>query len=94
MSTKQTKRSHHAAKPASSSEPKSKSIIHEHDRTGRHRIVIIENGVPDAGQWCENYQIAHHRGLCAATGYYSPALPAGIFRAASVAHQRLGEVQS
>ena len=94
MTKPKDKRSHHAKHNGNPVEPKSKSILHEHDHAGRHRIVIVENGMPDAGPWCENYQIAHHRGLCAATSYYTPALPAGIFRAAAVAHQSLGDVRT
>ena len=95
MSTKQPKRSHHAAKTAkaaTSSEPKSKSILHERDGIGRHRIVVVENGMPDESQWFECYEVAHHKGLHAVTEFFEGSqLKPGIFRAAPVAHQRMGK---
>jgi hypothetical protein len=67
-----------------------KTILHEYDWAGRHRIVVVENGVPEASTWFENYQIANFKGYSAATKTFEGRLPMGIFRTSPVAHQVLG----
>ena len=63
-----------------------KSVLQEYDQAGRHRIIVVENGVPDASPWFEHYQIATHRGLYAVTPTIT-AINAGVFRVNPVAHQ-------
>lgn len=59
---------------------KKQSVMHEYDGRANHRIVSMENGVPNAGPWASYAAIATHKGLLAATDYYNGILPTGVFK--------------
>ena len=66
-----------------------RSILHEvNPQTGQHRIVLLNEGGPDASSWFENHQIGCYKGFSFSIDD-SEAIPKGIFRVAKVAHQEL-----
>ena len=65
-------------------------LIHEVNDKIQHRIVVVKNGVVDAGTWREGHEIAVHK-----DGYYANLesknpLPVGIFRVSRVQTQTVG----
>lgn len=64
--------------------------LHEFDQKGNHRIVVIEDGVPNASTWFAFQAIASHKSYYAATDYFNGALPSGLFHCRTAKHERLG----
>ena len=62
--------------------------VHEVNASGQHRIVTFRNGVPKASRWYEHHQIAVF-GTYRACVVGNEAIPTGIFRVSSVAHETL-----
>jgi len=67
------------------------NVVHEVDAdAGRHRIVVITEGVPSAGSWAPHEVIATHKsGLRAATDHWEGIFPAKVFRAVTAGSKRL-----
>lgn len=66
----------------------STTLIHETSSVMQHRIVVIQNGVVENGEWVERHQIATHPKGYLANLAVDP-LPMGIFRVQRVQHQSL-----
>lgn len=67
-----------------------KLAIHEFDQKGNHRIVLLENGQPNASTWFSYQAIAYHKGIWAATDYFNGSLPTGLFKCSLVSYEQLG----
>jgi hypothetical protein len=66
----------------------SRQIIHEGDTIGRHRLVILRNGIPTKSPWYEGREVGLYAGIYFHVGA-GGSLPT-VFRASAVAHENLG----
>lgn len=65
-------------------------LIHEvEDKTIRHRIIIVDGGVADVGEWVEAHELARHKGYLANMQSGS-ALPLGVFKVRACPTQSVG----
>lgn len=68
---------------------KSRTLLHEVTKDGKHRMVIVEAGEPHrVSPWFTKGEIGHFEGHSFSTKE-TDAIPLGIFKAVTAKHQTL-----
>ena len=62
------------------------TILHELNAHGQHRIVRLQDGKAQYGDWAAHTVVAKLDALRAATSYFADSLPQGVFTTTSREH--------